>query len=292
MSSQRILTAAQPTTSQIDAMIRQMEVTLGKEHTKSPFTPIYQKYGFSTQVEKPAVQEETKEELVKVAVKEATPEVAKPEEETKDQEPKEEKKPKEAKVQQPKGNKGGKQAAAPAVDENLSEELKAFLASDLRVGKIVECTRHPESAKLYIEKIDLGEGRLRTIGSGLQEFVSMEQMTEGLCVVFANLKPRKLADIMSEGMVMCAGNEDHTVIEIMRPPAGSKVGDRVVLDGNPAGEMPQDFQAVLNPKKKIAEKVLPLLSTNSDKEGTFNGIKLITSSGVIKSNTLTNCRIS
>lgn len=166
------------------------------------------------------------------------------------------------------------------------------MASDLRVGKIVECTRHPESAKLYIEKIDLGEGRLRTIGSGLQEFVTLEQMTEGLCIVYANLKPRKLADIMSEGMVMCAGNEEHTVIEIMRPPEGSKVGDRVVLEGNPAGELSQEFCSVLNPKRKIAEKVLPLLSTNGDKEGTFNGVKLITSAGVIKSNTLANCRIS
>ena len=45
--------------------------------------------------------------------------------------------------------------------------MAAWNACDLRVGKIVECTRHPESAKLYVEKIDLGEGRLRTIGSGL-----------------------------------------------------------------------------------------------------------------------------
>jgi aminoacyl tRNA synthase complex-interacting multifunctional protein 1 len=64
-------------------------------------------------------------------------------------------------------------------------------------------------------------------------------MTEGLCVVFANLKPRKLADIMSEGMVLCASNSDHTRVELMRPPAGSKVGERVVLEGNPAGEMTQ-----------------------------------------------------
>jgi len=39
----------------------------------------------------------------------------------------------------------------------------------LRVGKIIECEKHPESEKLYIEKIDLGEpeGKIRTIGSGL-----------------------------------------------------------------------------------------------------------------------------
>ena len=63
-------------------------------------------------------------------------------------------------------------------------------------------------------------------------------MTEGLCVVFANLKPRKLTDIMSEGMVMCASNEAHTAVEFMRPPAGSKVGERVQLEGNPIGGQP------------------------------------------------------
>jgi len=66
-------------------------------------------------------------------------------------------------------------------------------------------------------------------------------MTEGLCVVFANLKPRKLADIMSQGMVMCAGNADHTQVELMRPPEGSKVGERVVLEGDPAGLIAQEF---------------------------------------------------
>jgi len=87
-------------------------------------------------------------------------------------------------------------------------------------------------------------------------------MTEGLVVVYSNLKPKKLVDFQSEGMVMCAGNEEHTIVEIMRPPEGAKVGERVTLEGNPAGEMSQDYQEVLNPKRKIAEKVLPLLRTN------------------------------
>ena len=52
-------------------------------------------------------------------------------------------------------------------------------------------------------------------------------------MVFVNLKPRKLADLMSEGMVMCASNEDHTKVELMRPPEGSVVGERIQLEGNP-----------------------------------------------------------
>lgn len=93
----------------------------------------------------------------------------------------------------------------------------------------MECVKHPESEKLYIEKIDLGEpeGKIRTIGSGLQQYVTMEDMLDGLCVVFANLKKKKLGGVESEGMVMCAQNADHTVVELMRPPAGSEVGDRI-----------------------------------------------------------------
>lgn len=44
-------------------------------------------------------------------------------------------------------------------------------------------------------------------------------------IVFANLKPRKLVDFMSDGMVMCAGNG--TTTELIRPPEGCKVGERV-----------------------------------------------------------------
>ena len=53
---------------------------------------------------------------------------------------------------------------------------------------------------------------------------------------------------------MCASNADHTAIEIVRPPAGSKVGERVTLEGNPIGDaFSQEWQKQLNPKKKIME---------------------------------------
>lgn len=117
-------------------------------------------------------------------------------------------------------------------------------------------------------------------------------MTQGLCVVYANLKPRKLADLMSEGMVLCAGNADHTQIELMRPPEGAKVGERVVLEGNPAGDVSQEFQPVLNPKKKIAEAFLPCLKTNDACEGTYNGVKFMTSKGAVTCKTLKQCGIS
>jgi aminoacyl tRNA synthase complex-interacting multifunctional protein 1 len=116
-------------------------------------------------------------------------------------------------------------------------------------------------------------------------------MTQGLCVVWANLKPRKLADLMSEGMVMCAGSEDKSTIEIMRPPEGAKVGERVVL-ANPEVPMGQEMQAILNPKKKIVEAVMPDLRTNAQCEWEWKGHKMVTKDGSVKSQTLSNVNVS
>ena len=58
----------------------------------------------------------------------------------------------------------------------------------------------------------------------------MEEMKkDAFVLVFSNLKPRPLAGNMSQGMVMCASNEEHTQIELIRPPQGSKLGERVRL---------------------------------------------------------------
>lgn len=95
------------------------------------------------------------------------------------------------------------------------------------MGKIVECEPHPSSTYLYKEKVDVGEGVLRDIGSGLQGKISIEELKSDLVLVFANLKPRKLADFMSDGMIMCASDKNHETFELIRPPPGSKVGDRV-----------------------------------------------------------------
>ena len=124
----------------LDNMIRQLELDLGQAQSKTPFDLLRQKYGSGAKPSAPK-----KEEPKKAA------------EAPKKEEQKQEKKPKAAKP-----NKGG---PAPKVD--LNDELAIFNSCDLRVGKIVECEIRPDSEKLYFEKIDLGEGQLREIGSGL-----------------------------------------------------------------------------------------------------------------------------
>jgi len=77
----------------------------------------------------------------------------------------------------------------------------------LKSGKIVEITKHPRATHLYIEKVDLGEGKLRTIVSGLVEYFPEDELLGKNVLVAANLKPVELSGTVSEGMVLCASKK-------------------------------------------------------------------------------------
>ena len=272
--SQKVLERFQESTAKLDAMIHLLETNLGKNHSVSPFDAIRAKYGGAKAQAAAAPKEEQKASAAPA-----------------DKAPAQKKEKKEKKEKQPKGGKAPAASTGPA----LSAELEFFNNSDLRVGRIVSAEVNECSDKLYFEKIDLGEGHLRDIGSGLQKFVTLEEMTrEGsLCVVYANLKPRKLAHIQSHGMVMCASNADHTAIEIVRPPAGSKVGERVNLEGNPIGDaFSQEWQKQLNPKKKIMEGFLGFTKTNDAGEAIYNGARWSTSAGTFIPSGIKNGNVS
>jgi methionine--tRNA ligase beta chain len=269
-------------------MIFKLETNLGRQHTVSPFGQLYAAYGYSTVNNKPPaapVEEKKVEELKAPAPKQDQPKKeAKPAEAAVP-----EKKPKEPK--QPKAQPKAPVEEAPKLDE----VWEVYSKCDLRVGKILECEPHPDSAHVYREKIDLGEGEPRLIGSGLNGKIPIEEMLSGYVIVFANLKPRKLVDFMSNGMVLCASNEDKSTIELIRPPEGCKIGDRVQLLGNPilGQAVKQAAEEVLNPKKKYAERFLDNLRTNEKCEATYNGVPMCTSEGgVLKSKTLANVHIS
>lgn len=146
-----------------------------------------------------------------------------------------------------------------------------FLQLDIRVGEIKECWKHPSSENLYCEKIDVG-GEIREIASGLQKYVPIDAMI-GPVLVFTNLKPRKLADFMSNGMVMANSDMDRKDIKLVVPKG--KIGERVVLEGHEA-KFTQDKLPVLNPKKKILEKCIGKFTSDAEGIAMWNGIKLKT----------------
>lgn len=80
------------------------------------------------------------------------------------------------------------------------EELKVSIL-DIRVGTIVECAQHPNADALYVEKIDVGEAAPRQVVSGLVKFVPLDRMQGARVLVLCNLKPAKMRDVESSGMV-------------------------------------------------------------------------------------------
>ena len=70
------------------------------------------------------------------------------------------------------------------------------------MGKIVDVNKHPDADALYVEQIDLGEAKPRTIVSGLVKFVPIEEMRDRLVVVLCNLKPAKMRGVFSEGLFL------------------------------------------------------------------------------------------
>merc|ERR1711892_59458 len=148
---------------------------------------------------------------------------------------------------------------------------------DIRVGKIVEVSRHPDAEKLYVSKIDLAEPTPRTVVSGLVDFVPQEKMEGRSVVVLTNLKPAKMRGIESQGMVLCSSREEPKEVEPLAVPEGSQPGDRVSVEGFDQG-VPDE---VLNPKKKVWEKLSVDLATDEQGFAKWQGNKLVTPKGFI-----------
>ena len=83
-----------------------------------------------------------------------------------------------------------------------------FYRLDMRVGLIKTAKRHPDADSLYVEEVDVGEEKPRTVISGLVKFIPEDQMQNRKAILMCNLKPSKMRGIMSEAMVMCASTPD------------------------------------------------------------------------------------
>lgn len=85
-----------------------------------------------------------------------------------------------------------------------------FLKVDLRVGEIKVAERVPKADKLLRFEVDLGEAQPRQILAGLAEYYEPETLIGRKVVVVANLKPRKMRGLESQGMICAASLEDGT----------------------------------------------------------------------------------
>ena len=78
-----------------------------------------------------------------------------------------------------------------------------FFKTQLRIGQIIKCENVEKSKKLLCSQVRMGS-EVRQIVSGLRPYYTAEEMVGKKVVVVANLKPAKLAGVLSEGMLLCA----------------------------------------------------------------------------------------
>jgi methionine--tRNA ligase beta chain len=69
---------------------------------------------------------------------------------------------------------------------------------DIRVGQVLKCWNHPDSDKLLCEEVDLGNGEVRSIASGIRAFYTAEDLVGRKVMVLANLKERAMAGFKSQ----------------------------------------------------------------------------------------------
>ncbi|KAG8369642.1 hypothetical protein BUALT_Bualt14G0034800 [Buddleja alternifolia] len=150
---------------------------------------------------------------------------------------------------------------------------------DIRVGLITKAQKHPDADSLYVEEIDIGEPQPRTVVSGLVQYIPLEEMQNRKVCVLCNLKPANMRGIKSQAMVLAASNSDHTKVELVEPPQGAVVGERVTFPGHEG--LADD---VLNPKKKVFETVQVDLHTDKELVACYKDLPFTTSAGV--------CRVS
>jgi methionyl-tRNA synthetase len=118
----------------------------------------------------------------------------------------------------------GGEAIAPTIG------IDDFAKVDLRIAQIVNCEVVEGSVKLLRLTLDVGEGRMRNVFSGIASMYKPEDLIGQLTVMVANLAPRKMKFGVSEGMVLAASHADDKTdagIYVLHPWPGAKPGMRI-----------------------------------------------------------------
>ena len=182
------------------------------------------------------------------------------------------------------GKKEKKEKATKAGNQQPKETPLSPHLIDLRVGHVLKAIPHPNADSLYVSTIACGdvpgtentsehEGQIvRTVCSGLNGLVPLEEMQGRKIIAVCNLKPVTMRGVKSTAMVLAAsprlkeGDEatHKGPVELVSPPEGAAAGERVCFDG-----WEGEPEGILNPKKKVWESLQPGFTTTEGLEVGF-----------------------
>ena len=108
-----------------------------------------------------------------------------------------------------KGDGQTEEEAGKGIDIEPKEEITydQFDKLQFQVGEIIACEEVPKSKKLLCSQVKIGS-QVRQIVSGIKQHYSAEEMVGKKVMALVNLKPAKLAGVVSEGMLLCAEDEE------------------------------------------------------------------------------------
>lgn len=107
--------------------------------------------------------------------------------------------------------------------------IDEFAAVALKVGTVVSAEEVAGSEKLLSLQVAIGD-EVRTILSGIRQYYEPGDLEGRRCVIVANLMPRKMMGMESNGMLVCVSYTDDSgeeVVAIVEPPTGAPNGTRL-----------------------------------------------------------------
>ena len=110
-------------------------------------------------------------------------------------------------------------------DVKASVDFEAFQSMDIRLVKILEAEAIPKTKKLLKLKVDIG-GAEKTVVSGIAEHYSPDEVVGKTVLYLANLAPRNIKGVQSEGMILMASRQDES-LSFMIAERGGSAGDDV-----------------------------------------------------------------
>lgn len=96
-------------------------------------------------------------------------------------------------------------------------QFEDFAKIELKVAQVKVVEEIEGADKLWKLTLDDGSEEGRIICAGIKEFYSAEKLQNKKIIVVANLAPRKLRGVESEGMLLAASTEDHSIISLLSP---------------------------------------------------------------------------
>lgn len=86
-----------------------------------------------------------------------------------------------------------------------------FSKLELKVGKVLEVTDHPNADRLYVLKVDIGANAIQLV-AGIKNYYTKEELIGKSVVIVVNLEPKIIRGVESNGMLLAAHSEDKIVI--------------------------------------------------------------------------------